>query len=543
MDFIVLKPYVYLVRGAYRTALYDVHNQIIHVLPNSVEDVLEELKTNSITELKNRHVDQSEIVNQYVEYLLKNNLVNRKKTKAVRNTFNFVSHQTNFYQETRVKLFFFHIGNTLNEKSIQLINTLKLKNSSNVVVLIGSTLYKKNIKNLCRWFKLNGYSHVSFQPDGEQLFQNFDLIGVDSLRVDNDTEHLSRYTKLALDLNVPIFFASENTPITTPNDLFCSNDNVIRLPELSFYSNQLFLAQNNVLTYNPVSMVNKLNVVPLNKFDIHTIDNFLLGSKKFKKNNSSKCSKCEYRLACNHPIAMSKEDATELAPVYCTFDLETGVFKNNVGYTSSFEASREFLTVYSDTTFDKNYPEKLSNLIDRIAIFLKIDATKVKIKYDFFQNANSRVANANLERLNSSLQINILSSYGFDSHEITHALLASINEEPIFIVSEGAANMFENSNSAYLDLSSSKIGTMLKLLDNSPNILPISQYWELASHKQVFFGILEFLGGFFFSLIVEHGAERFIQFYESEQSLCDFKAIYGFEIDHVVNNLISKDFS
>jgi radical SAM protein with 4Fe4S-binding SPASM domain len=182
----------------------------------------------------------------------------------------------------------------------------------------------------------------------------------------------------------------------------------------------------------------------------------------FTKDQVERCRDCEYRYGCPQSYTFrSEEGRVGSAPINCGYDPQTGQWSNAVG-AGLFETlaaeerveqtSRYFTAVsHARNPLPGAYVELLDEIVERAAGILGIEPPSSRIRYYFYPTpeelqeeieARDGIHVSGLTEYSAGGGETIIrTGYPGHAHEVVHALLFNVNPEPAFFVSEACATI------------------------------------------------------------------------------------------------------
>ncbi|HYC89703.1 MAG TPA: hypothetical protein VEO54_10870 [Thermoanaerobaculia bacterium] len=469
-----LRPYVFLVKGASRGALYDLHRRRIYPIPASAAWVLDRCAEGTVDEMLESIADAGDraMARQYLEQFGEMDF-------------------GRYHDDVRTHVPYRH---EMPEHFLGRVTTLSIDLRGDENVRAGHPDWNGIVRSArrdhgCRQLTLfidddpasEAYAmplveaaaalrfhHVEIVFPGDAVSATWEATAARlGLRIALQTRPSSAnatYRRLQeARLKVRFSASVEPAPIS-PRVLTCDHGSFRRLRNVSVHANSLHVdGQGNVFPW----ALEKHHLIG-RVTDAASFDRLMRGPElrsawTFTKDAVEQCRDCEFRYACPQSYSFRRDpERVGSAPANCGYDPATGEWSNDTG-ESLFDAmpvedrversGRYFDTVsHASNPLPESYVQLLDEIVDRTVSVLGIEPPSARIRYFFYPSPadlHREISERDGIHVSGLTEYNaggaetiIRTGYPGHAHEVVHALLFGINPEPAFFVSEACATIF-----------------------------------------------------------------------------------------------------
>ena len=526
--YLCINPYVKVVAGLKRVTLNNLHDGTIHFFDASILDLLHESKKKSLYTIKLENDGSEEVIDHYLEYLSSNNLAKLQNSPAP--GYFYSDDQKELSNPTPSADILYIEPRILESKKIRskvnkIINSLSVK----AIVFVLKDKIDSEFANRYRLIFLDYVSLIGLMPLSNFKAEENSLSVYDFVFLTSWCKFKEWNRNLCRKKEVKIIDKKETLKVDSLSSLCCSYENFIRLKTKSYYSDQLYLTKDGDLTFNYLSLKEGLGAIRIENSLAEIID-FMNTSLDYKKERSPTCLNCELRATCNHPIVKREN---RLEPLDCTYDYLSGRFILDMKMKEIYSDNN--LKLISDIHISTKESQKLSSFISTIKKVFGVSKYNTLIEYNLYSNSNSSARHSKLiANENGRDIIQLVTSKLFDSHEIIHSILYSVNKNSKFVVSEAYATIFNNDCSEDIDFyGCPELPDRRKIKSDFNEII---QKWNVNSHSDISMATLKSLGQILKYVLVNSGYKPVIDFYKSDQSLLEFQQILKSHMPDIIES-------
>ena len=490
--YFTLHPYVFLVEGKKRGALYDLHHSVIYPLPEAARYIVSLCEQHiPVTEILER-IDDEQNKAMAVEYM---HLLATYDFGKFRNSLKgYVKTYTELPDLDKKELTVLWLELPLNSgqddmtlaEYENIVRDARIRTGTTQVVLIPTqTITRSNLKQLLtsvRQIMATQIHNIELQlkpcPPFPQLLS---LLKEGEIQVvlnsDSSGKAKALLSKLASE-GIRVRISSESAvPLPALNlhqgfqvdeSMFITGYSIFRrLKHLNPNSNRLFISSNG--TIHPCIHEKDITLGNIRGHRIEDIVELpeVRGLWHLSKDHIDKCKDCEYRYACvNTQLFRENRECYTSRPLNCSYNPYEGLWEKKQDKKGLFDFPEDaipgeirvdrtrYFTVYSheERFFPRDYLELLDKVVDNAIATLSLPTWSHPLTYYYYpsvevfeKNVRDGVDLAGKMRVQyhvgNKLTYEIHSSYPCHTHEIMHAVLHSIQPQGNYFVQEGAATM------------------------------------------------------------------------------------------------------
>lgn len=518
-----LRPYVFLVKGAARCALYDLHRRRVFPIPVSAGYVLERCAEETVADMLLTIDDQDDraTAREYLEELAEMDFGRYHEDIGT-----LVPFDHSVPEYTWGQLLWLSVDLRTDGADQQVApnwqDLLQSARQTHGCRQLTAFVSGEVDKEPCEMAVVESGAALNFHhvelvfPETacsaawESLARRCNLRVAMNGRPDPDNTTFRRLQEAQLKVR----FSQPAVPTAiTKRMLICDHDSFRRLRHCSVHCNSLHI--------NPRGDVFPW-VLEKHHFIGRVTDGAsltrLIGSAElrrvwgYNKDSVDQCRECEFRYACPHSYTFRKEPGVVgSAPISCDYDPVAGRWRKEeceglfCGSTMT-ECLRQ-TTKYFDVFFHerKPIPEPYLPLLDSIVECavnqLGIPKPHARLRYLYYPNLSELESEVSLDRgthmcgLTESDGNGILirTAHPGHAHEVLHALLLAVNPEPRFFVSEACATLLGNcwgSEEDTAEAPSFSLEGSIRAVDHDGIALPIERCLLLRDENGLLLGPL-----------------------------------------------------
>lgn len=469
-----LRPYVFLVKGAKRSALYDLHRRRIFPIPASAAYVLDRCAAGTVEEMLQSidDADDRAIAAQYLEQLGDMDFGRCHDDVSTLIPFNDKVPERFF---TRVSTLSIDLREENDDPAGRpdwagIVTAARRDHGCRqlTVFVTGDERRESTEMPLLECAAALRYHHIEVVfPDAAVTAAWESLCARAALRVAlqvrPDPSNATYRRLQEANLNVRFCGAVVPTPIST-GTLICNHGSFRRFRNASVHCHSLHIdSTGDVFPWalERHHLIGKVSDAA--SFHLLMRSSELRRAWTFNKDQIDVCKQCEFRYACPHSYSF-RTDAERVGsgPSNCGYDPLTGTWRDggNQGLFDQTPAgqlvemtSKYFVTVsHTRNELPESYVHLLDDIVEHAATFLGIAPPSSRIHYYFYptpQELHSEISRRDglhvgglTEYSSDSGRTVIRTSYPGHAHEVLHAVLFTVNPEPRFFVSEACATIF-----------------------------------------------------------------------------------------------------
>lgn len=470
-----LRPYVFLVNGAARSALYDLHRRRIFPIPASAGYVLDRCAEGTVYDML-RTIDDPDdraIAREYLDNLEEMDFGRYHDDVSTLVPFN---HAISEYEWKRLQFLSIdlrtdHADGAVAPDWSELLRVARQDYSCRqLTAFVSGDLaresYEMAVMEAAAALRFHHievvFPETTVSAQWEAMAKRLGLRI--ALNAKPDARNITYKRLQESRLNVRFSEAGSPTPIST-RMLVCDHNAFRRLRNTSLHFNSLHI--------NP-----RGQVFPWALEEHHFIGDVTDGPSlgrlmasaelrrvwSFNKDSVEQCRQCEFRYACPHSYTFRQNaEAVGSAPVNCGYDPLAGEWRNG-GNEGLFEKAPDAQRVEQKSRYfdiishvrnpmPEGYIRLLDVIVERAAEVLGVPRPAGRLRYLFYPSMSELQCETSLRDGvhvsgltehdgNGDLEkVTIRTAFPGHAHEVLHALLLAVNPEPRFFVSEACATV------------------------------------------------------------------------------------------------------